>query len=245
MAKAPFDDKNVRLAVEYAIDRDSISNDVFQGTMTPAETLFSKSKPYCDVDATVYSYDPDKAAQLLDEAGWTDSDGDGIRDKDGVPLEMTMLYTSDYGSIGDGMLAIAAQLGKIGFKVDVSEMDMMTYYEASMNGEYDIIHYRTYGGSFDPFTPITNMDPAVSADPVAVQFAAFLPEGIVSELNCSPDENRIKEIYNTILTTIPDEALCVPFANTVELAAWNSDKINSYKFCPDSQYVEVSGIDLK
>ena len=158
---------------------------------------------------------------------------------------MTMLYTSDYGSIGDGMLAIASQLGKVGFKVDVSEMDMMTYYEASMNGEYDIIHYRTYGGSFDPFTPITNMDPAVSADPVAVQFAAFLPEGIVSELNCSPDENRIKEIYNTILTTIPDEALCVPFANTVELAAWNSDKINSYKFCPDSQYVEVSGIDLK
>lgn len=245
MSKAPFDDKNVRLAVEYAIDKDSISNDVFQGTMTPADTLFSRSKPYCDVDVTVYSYDPDKAAQLLDEAGWTDSDGDGIRDKDGTPLEMTMLYTSDYGSIGDGMLAIASQLGKVGFKVDVSDMDMMTYYGASMNGEYDIIHYRTYGGSFDPFTIVTNMDPAVSADPVAVQFAAFLPEGIVSELDCSSDENRINEIYKTILTTIPDEALCVPFANTVELAAWNSEKINGYEFCSDSQYVEVSGIDLK
>ena len=134
MSKAPFDDKNVRLAVEYAIDKDSISNDVFQGTMTPADTLFSRSKPYCDVDVTVYDYDPDKAAQLLDEAGWTDSDGDGIRDKDGTPLEMTMLYTSDYGSIGDGMLAIASQLGKAGFKVDVSDMDMMTYYGASMNG---------------------------------------------------------------------------------------------------------------
>lgn len=245
MAKEPFDDKNVRLAVEYAIDRDSISNDVFQGTMTPAGTLFSKSKPYCDVEATVYSYDPDKAAQLLEEAGWTDSDGDGIRDKDGTPLEMTMLYTSDYGSIGDGMLAIASQLGKVGFKVNVSDMDMMTYYEASMNGEYDIIHYRTYGGSFDPFTVVTNMDPTVSADPVAVQFAEFLPEGIVSELDCSADESRISEIYNTILTTIPDEALCVPFANTVELAAWNSDKINSYEFSSDSQYVEVSGIDIK
>lgn len=87
-----------------------------------------------------------------------------------------MLYTSDYGSIGDGMLAIASQLGKVGFKVNVSDMDMMTYYEASMNGEYDIIHYRTYGGSFDPFTVVTNMDPTVSADPVAVQFAEFLPE---------------------------------------------------------------------
>lgn len=245
MSKAPFDDKNVRLAVEYAIDKDSISNDVFQGTMTPADTLFSRSKPYCDVDVTVYDYDPDKAAQLLDEAGWTDSDGDGIREKDGTPLEMTMLYTSDYGSIGDGMLAIASQLGKVGFKVDVSDMDMMTYYGASMNGEYDIIHYRTYGGSFDPFTIVTNMDPAVSADPVAVQFAAFLPDGIVAELDCSSDENRINEIYNTILTTIPDEALCVPFANTVELAAWNSEKINSYEFSSDSQYVEVSGIDLK
>ena len=150
---------------------------------------------------------------------------------------MTMLYTSDYGSIGDGMLAIASQLGKVGFKVDVSEMDMMTYYEASMNGEYDIIHYRTYGGSFDPFTPITNMDPAVSADPVAVQFAAFLPEGITLFSQ--------GEYVAASLTDYPDEALCVPFANTVELAAWNSDKINSYKFCPDSQYVEVSGIDLK
>ena len=245
MSKAPFDDKNVRLAVEYAIDKDAISNDVFQGTMIPADTLFSKSKPYCDVAVTTYTYDPDKAAQLLDEAGWTDSDGDGIRDKDGTPLEMTMLYTSDYGSIGDGMLAIASQLGKVGFKVDVSDMDMMTYYTASMSGDYDIIHYRTYGGSFDPFTIITNMDPAVSADPVAVQFASFLPEGIVSELDCSSDESRINEIYKTILTTIPDEALCVPFANTVELAAWNSDKINSYEFCSDSQYVEVSGIDLK
>ena len=211
----------------------------------PADTLFSESKPYCDVEATVYSYDPDKAAQLLDEAGWKDSDGDGIRDKDGTPLELTMLYTSDYGSIGDGMLAIASQLGKVGFKVNVSDMDMMTYYEASMNGEYDIIHYRTYGGSFDPFTVVTNMDPTVSADPVAVQFAEFLPEGIVSELDCSADESRISEIYNTILTTIPDEALCVPFANTVELAAWNSDKINGYEFCSDSQYVEVSGLDLK
>ena len=245
MSKAPFDDKNVRLAVEYAIDKDAISNDVFQGTMTPADTLFSKSKPYCDVDVTTYTYDPDKAAQLLDEAGWTDSDGDGIRDKDGTPLEMIMLYTSDYGSIGDGMLAIASQLGKVGFKVDVSDMDMMTYYTASVSGDYDIIHYRTYGGSFDPFTIITNMDPAVSADPVAVQFASFLPEGIVSELDCSSDERRINEIYKTILTTIPDEALCVPFANTVELAAWNIDKINSYEFCSDSQYVEVSGIDLK
>ena len=245
MSKAPFDDKNVRLDVEYAIDKDSISNDVFQGTMTPADTLFSRSKPYCDVDVTVYDYDPDKAAQLLDKAGWTDSDGDGVREKDGTPLEMTMLYTSDYGSIGDGMLAIASQLGKVGFKVDVSDMDMMTYYGASMNGEYDIIHYRTYGGSFDPFTIVTNMDPAVSADPVAVQFAAFLPEEIVSELDCSSDENRINEIYKTIITTIPDEALCVPFANTVELAAWNSEKINGYEFCSDSQYVEVSGIDLK
>ena len=198
-----------------------------------------------DVYVTVYDYDPDKAALLLDEAGWTDSDGDGIREKDGTPLEKTMLNTSEYGSIGDGMLAIASQLGKVGFKVDVSDMDMMTYYGASMNGEYDIIHYRTYGGSFDPFTIVTIMDPAVSADPVAVQFAAFLPEGIVSELDCSSDENRINEIYKTFLTTIPDEALCVPFANTVELAAWNSEKINGYEFCSDSQYVEVSGIDLK
>lgn len=247
MSKAPFDDKNVRLAVAYAVDNNTIAENVFRGTQTAAETLFDRSKPYCDVDTVTYEFNADKAKSLLDEAGWKDTDGDGVRDKDGQNLEINFVYTSSYGSIGDGMLAVASELETVGFKVNVADMDMMAFYTATLGGEYDMTLYRTYGGVFDPLTLMTNIYPETSMDPVAKQFAAFIPGGAdtIKELDSTADMNRVAEIYGQALPAIADNALCVPLTSTIEYAAWNNNIINGYDFCSDSQYVEISGIDLK
>lgn len=247
MSKAPFDDKNVRLAVAYAVDNNAIAENVFRGTQTATKSLFSRSKPYCDVDTVSYDFNADKARELLEESGWIDSDGDGVRDKDGEKLEIDFVYTSSYGSIGDGMLAVASELETVGFKVNVTDMDMMAFYTATLSGEYDMTLYRTYGGVFDPLTMITNIYPETSMDPVAMQFAEFIPGGAdaILELDSTADLDRVAEIYSEILPSIADNALCVPFTNTIEYAAWNNNIINGYEFCSDSQYVEISNIDLK
>lgn len=247
MSKAPFDDKNVRLAVAYAVDNNTIAENVFRGTQTAAKSLFSRSKPYCDVDTESYDFNADKAKELLEESGWTDSDGDGIRDKEGEKLEIDFVYTSSYGSIGDGMLAVASELETVGFKVNVTDMDMMAFYTATLSGEYDMTLYRTYGGVFDPLTMITNIYPETSMDPVAMQFAEFIPGGAdtILDLDSTADLNRVAEIYSEILPAIADNALCVPFTNTIEYAAWNNNIISGYEFCSDSQYVEISNINLK
>lgn len=246
-AKAPFDDVKVRQAVAHSIDRDTLSTTVFQGIETPAETLFQPSQPYCDVQQTTYAYDLEKANALMEEAGWVDSDGDGVREKDGEKLEIKLPYMTDYGTLDDAVLAIAAQLSEIGFSVTPDGTDMMTWFSATTAGDYAITVYQTYGGAYDPSTVLTNINTQTSTDPVAMQFSAFLSGGdaLITELDSTADDARVQEIYTEILTTIADQALLAPISYTREFAAWNADKIGSYDYYPDPMYVNVAGIHLK
>lgn len=89
-----WQDERVRQALLYALDRDSIVNDILLGYAEVAQgTQPVVSYAYApDEIATRYTYDPEKATALLAEAGWSDSDGDGILDKDGEALSFEFLY---------------------------------------------------------------------------------------------------------------------------------------------------------
>lgn len=79
-----FTDVKVRQALLHAIDRESIIDTVLDGYATIADAPISPSlEQYYTDEVTRYEYDPDKAKQLLAEAGWEDTTGDGILDKDG------------------------------------------------------------------------------------------------------------------------------------------------------------------
>ncbi|MGL6199160.1 MAG: ABC transporter substrate-binding protein [Lachnospiraceae bacterium] len=243
----PFDDLLVRQAVSYAIDQDTISTTVFQGLELPADKLFPSSKAFCDVDVQTYDYDIEKAKALLEEAGWTDSDGDGIREKDGQTLELSMCYYQDTGNLSDLALAIASGLEEIGVKVTSQTMDMMTWFTTVSSGECDLTLFYTYGGSYDPFNVMSNMNSATSGDPVLMRASTFFENGddTIVELNSTADEERVQEIYGEVLGTMADEALVVPISYTCEFAAWNDEIIDSYDFYWDIQYIEIAGIHLK
>jgi peptide/nickel transport system substrate-binding protein len=78
-------DQKVRQAIAYALDRFSFDEDVLLGMTVPAATYWDVTL-WVDPSIKPYPYDPAKAKQLLDEAGWVDSNGDGTRDKEGVEL---------------------------------------------------------------------------------------------------------------------------------------------------------------
>ncbi|MCC7022913.1 MAG: hypothetical protein IT338_08805 [Thermomicrobiales bacterium] len=96
-AKSPyFQDVRVRQALLYGLDRESIARDILLGYGEVAHG----SQPVIsyayapDRMTNTYDYDPEKAKALLAEAGWTDSDGDDIVDKEGQPLAFEILYRS-------------------------------------------------------------------------------------------------------------------------------------------------------
>ena len=78
-------DQKVRQAIAYAIDRESIVKDLLLGRTGVSATYWDNT-PFVDPTIKPYPYDPAKANELLDAAGWKDSNGDGTRDKDGVEL---------------------------------------------------------------------------------------------------------------------------------------------------------------
>ena len=247
LMKAPFDNAAVRQAVAYAVDQQLISDAIFSGIETPAETLFDKSRPYCNVNVTEYETNTEKAAQLLDEAGIADTDGDGIRELDGAPFELTFIYTQSFATLDDAVLAIASELQEIGLGVNIVGGDMMTWFGYMMSGDYDLNLYYTYGGTFDPYTLVTNINPNSSSDPVAMQWASFLDNGeIILALDSETDQAKIQELYNTILSTLAGECITVPVTCTHDLAVFNSAKITAYHgSASDPQYVLIYGIDLK
>src|SRR5215204_3283965 len=89
-----WQDQRVRQAFLYALDREAIVNDIQLGYAEVAQgTQPVISYAYApDQITTRYDYDPEKAKALLAEAGWTDTDGDGIVDKDGQSLSFELLY---------------------------------------------------------------------------------------------------------------------------------------------------------
>jgi len=136
----------------------------------------------------------DEAKRLLDEAGYVDSDGDGVREKDGQSLSVTLPYVADNASTDNAMRFIADQLKALGITVNVSGMDMMTWFTTLMQGDWGLSFYHTYSPSYDPYTFMANMDADMQADPCAWQVSLVLPDGgIRSSRNWAPA--RTKQEY--------------------------------------------------
>ncbi len=245
MSVAPFDNADVREAVAYAVDQQALETAIFNGIESAAETLLPTSRPYCDVETTTYATDIEKAKSLLEGAGWVDSDGDGIREKDGVKLEIVLTYTNELTAVENAVLAVKAQLEAVGFSVTAKGGDMMTWYGDVMAGTYNLALWKTTGGAYDPSTVITNINPNSSADPVFAQYAPFIGQELLTEVDSTADLARVEEIYKTVLTTIADENLAVPLSFTHETFAYNADKVAGYTYGYDSQYVDVASIDMK
>lgn len=90
-----FTDVKVRQALQYALNRELMAETIYQGFAIQAEGTQPMLSIAYDPDRTntIYNFDPELARELLESAGWVDTDGDGIREKDGQRLSFEMIYT--------------------------------------------------------------------------------------------------------------------------------------------------------
>ena len=139
-----WQDQQVRQALMYALDRESIVNDILLGYAEVAQGTQPVISYAYDPDAitTKYNYDPERAQALLAEAGWTDSDGDGIVDKDGRALSFEFLYFSGSPTIDQLVAYIQDAWRAIGVDMTPRSLEFTALIEATTTDpSYEIAFY--------------------------------------------------------------------------------------------------------
>lgn len=145
-----FQDERVRQALLYAIDREAMVDAVYFGYGEVPIGLIPPNSWAANPDGIehLYPYDPDKAKQLLDEAGWVDSDGDGIREKEGRKFQPNMVANSSDVRQKDTPAAIQAFWLEVGVDL-VPEVLASDLYEARVTAEFDFdTALRSQGAGF-------------------------------------------------------------------------------------------------
>ena len=160
-------DPNVRRAINWSLDRQLMVDKILNGFGKPAVGISASANPAFDYQVEAdqtYSYDPAKANALLDEAGWIDTNGDGVRDKDGVELKLRY-FDRSVGGASDTTPFITGFLKDVGIATDVKTFDEDSLAAIQSKSEFDLY---TWGWSpyADPDNMLSNFtSSAVPTDP--------------------------------------------------------------------------------
>lgn len=135
-AVPPFDDRRVRRAMSLAINRKAAVDSVFFGHARLARGPILSSMWAFNRDLPVLPYDPDGARELLTEAGWRDSNGDGLLERGGRQLQFDILYPAANTLRRDLGQLISADLARVGVRARLVPVETATFLARQERGEF-------------------------------------------------------------------------------------------------------------
>jgi peptide/nickel transport system substrate-binding protein len=215
--KSPTDELLVRQAINYGVDKEGLVQTLFKGTGQVAYAPLTMGMLDDPALRAFYPYDPEKAKQLLEQAGWKDTAGDGIRERDGKKLEF-LINNIDYGG-GPWPEAqlVQAQLRELGFDVKIKSQARAPWYEdnykcltngpivflrvGDWDGLYSLFHSSVIGSNFN-FSCYSDS-----------QIDTLLEQG-----RQEGDAEKRRQIYLTLERRLLEEAVSVPLVD--EWSVW-------------------------
>ena len=213
-------DLQVRRAIRMAIDVDTISREVFLGYSEPVWTEFFRPPYACDIPKP--KYDPEAAAAMLEEAGWQDTNRDGIREcrgcataEEGYEMRLELIAYAEYGEALElTQQLLAEQLGAVGIKLDLSLVEGSIMWADSesggieQTGNFDIDIWDDGYAGVDPTDFVWGYYHSAAAEPDAgwniFRWKNETVDGLLDEAY-SLDETRRQEIFCEVADIINEE----------------------------------------
>ncbi|MDQ0112779.1 staphylopine-dependent metal ABC transporter substrate-binding lipoprotein [Paenibacillus harenae] len=209
----PVSETAVREAIWHAIDRETITRDIFNGTEEAADTLFSANVNYAAVELKKRDYDLEAAKDSLEQAGWKLAGG-SVRTKDGNPLAMKLYYDSNSSSQKTQAEYIQSSLKEVGIQLDIAGEESTSIANRRSTGDYDLLFNQTWGLAYDPQSTISafTSESAYLHTTSGIANADELYDKI-DEVMVSADEDTRKSLYADIMKIVHDEAVFIPISN--------------------------------
>ncbi len=232
----PFNDQRVRVALNYAVDKQLIVDAIFGGRAVVLPGPLSPFNNFVNKNLEPYPYDPDKALAMLAEAGWTDSDGDGILDKDGQPFSFTIDTQERLRSVAE---AVADQLRAIGIDANVRVWEYSVLKPKLLAGER-MAYVGDWGDS--AFDPVGHFEAKwhgkVEGSPYGRGNFSGYNNPRVNELiklgETEADVAKRQEIYDEAQEIVYNEAPAI-FLVLPEVAEAASDRVQNWEPASDSR----------
>jgi peptide/nickel transport system substrate-binding protein len=236
VGQPPFDDVLVRQALNYAVDKDLIIEALYGGRAVALPGPLSPYNNFVNQSLQPYPYDPDKALELLAEAGWTDSDGDGTLDKDGQPFAFTMDTLEVHRTLAE---AVADQLRASGLDVSVRFWDYGVVKPMLLGGER-MAYLDDWGDS--AFDPVGHFEAKwhtyVEGSPAGRgNFSTYSNERVdelIEQGETTPDTAERQTIYDEAQEIVYEEAPAI-FLILPEEAEAARDDIQNWEPASDSR----------
>lgn len=224
-------DAAVRQAVSHAVDVQNIVNKVAfgQGAAIASNVLPAVGWAFDD-SITPYEFDLELAAQILEDAGWVDSNGDGVREKDGMTLSLKLQTNAGNETRENIIVIVQENLNSIGFDIDAEAVDFSTLVGELLSQTFDMVLLGWTGKGTDP-DDVGLWEYRFDAVGSGFNFTSYYSEemenlGLAAKTLPGCDQAERAEYYYQIQELLHNDAPYVflynPLANTV----WNTRLVN-------------------
>jgi peptide/nickel transport system substrate-binding protein len=202
---AIFRDKRVRKAMAMCMPVEAIVRDVYHGTARAMTGHFVPEEWAYNPNVQPIRYDPAGARRLLEEAGWTDRNGDGLLEKNGKPFTFDLIIMTGNPITKQVGQMVQSELKAIGVGIEISLLDGATAIERLIAGNYEAIYM---GWDLDPDPDPYAMFHSSQTHPHGQNFAFYSnPEAdrIMEEARRVLDQGKRKELYHRLHQILADD----------------------------------------
>jgi peptide/nickel transport system substrate-binding protein len=241
-ARAPFDDLNVRKAMANAIDTEGIVENILDNIGLAAQgRLYSPVMMYSSQDLDLYSQNQENAQSLLAASGWTDENGDGILEKDGEQLHVTMLVGQSWSPREQRIAeACQAQLGEVGFDVEIKQLETAALSALEKEGDFDMI-MRTGYFVWGPYPHHVKMHFSRN---YTSHYNNPEYDQLVMQGESVNDETQKQQIYEDIQNMVLDELPAFYIVHEEKIVAARNN-VQGYEITAEAPWLELKGISMK
>ncbi|MDF2035587.1 nickel ABC transporter substrate-binding protein [Cytobacillus oceanisediminis] len=244
--KEQLSDVRVRQALHYGFNKQAMVEGVTSDLEEKADYILPTNFPYTsNVDVTRVDYNVEKAKQLLDEADWKLPKGKNIREKNGKPLEIELMYNSAESIQKTMAETLQAEWAGLGVKLNIVGVELTTQVERFKANEFDMNFFSNYGAPYDPHTFVNivategfGFREAISSYPNKEEIL-----NQIAEVQQTIDENERQQLYTAILSSLQEQGAIVPISYIKKIAVYQKD-ISDFTFPANRDEHPFTGISV-